>query len=162
MALKSNMDTEPLWSAMDSKKFPKFIPSLSFSPTARGGWGEVVRGLEAGAGDYNRKPHDLGELRARVQVGVRLVELQHTLANRVRELGEALARVKQPNGLLPICRYCKKNPGRPELLAAGRGLYQQAFGSPIQPRHLSRLLEKIIGPELEKLPPDAKRHDEDP
>jgi CheY-like chemotaxis protein len=45
---------------MDSKKFPKFIPSLSFSPTARGGRGEVVRGLEAGADDYIRKPYDLG------------------------------------------------------------------------------------------------------
>jgi sigma-B regulation protein RsbU (phosphoserine phosphatase) len=88
---------------MDPKKFPKFIPSISISPTARGGRGEVLRGLEAGADDNITKPYDLGELRARVQVGVRLVELQHTLANRVRELEEALARVKQLNGLLPIC-----------------------------------------------------------
>jgi phosphoserine phosphatase RsbU/P len=43
-----------------------------------------------------------------VQVGMRIVELQHSLADRVTALEEALARVKQLQGLLPICSYCKK------------------------------------------------------
>jgi hypothetical protein len=34
--------------------------------------------------------------------------LQGELADRVRQLEEALARVKQLQGLLPICSYCKK------------------------------------------------------
>lgn len=69
---------------------------------------DVVKGLEAGADDYVTKPFDPGELRARVQVGARVLKLQSALAERVQELEEALARVTQLHGLLPICCYCKK------------------------------------------------------
>jgi len=69
---------------------------------------DIVAGLEAGANDYVTKPFDFDELRARVQVGERVVQLQRTLANRVRELEKALANVKMLQGLLPICLYCKK------------------------------------------------------
>ncbi len=76
--------------------------------TARGRKEDVIAGLQAGADDYVTKPFDHEELRARVQVGVRLIELQSTLAERVAELEDALARVRQLRGLLPICSYCKK------------------------------------------------------
>jgi phosphoserine phosphatase RsbU/P len=76
--------------------------------TARTGKGNAVAGLEAGADDYVTKPFDRKELRARVQVGARVVRLQTHLAARVRELEGALAKVKQLQGLLPICSYCKK------------------------------------------------------
>lgn len=69
---------------------------------------EIVSGLEAGADDYLTKPFDPGELRARIRVGERVLELQRSLAARVVELEEALARVKQLQGMLPICSYCKK------------------------------------------------------
>ncbi len=69
---------------------------------------DIVAGLEAGADDYVTKPFDPGELKARLQAGVRIVELQQSLAERVRELEAALARVKQLHGLLPICGYCKR------------------------------------------------------
>jgi hypothetical protein len=36
------------------------------------------------------------------------LELQGSLAARVRELEAALSQVKQLQGLLPICSYCKK------------------------------------------------------
>jgi phosphoserine phosphatase RsbU/P len=75
--------------------------------TARGGKRNVVAGLEAGANDYVVKPFDPSELRARVNTGVRMLELQTSLAERVRELEEALSQVKQLQGLLPICSYCK-------------------------------------------------------
>ncbi|MBD3184515.1 response regulator [Candidatus Poribacteria bacterium] len=38
---------------------------------------DIVKGLEAGADDYVTKPFDLQELKARVQVGVRTLELLH-------------------------------------------------------------------------------------
>lgn len=76
--------------------------------TARGGLDNVVQGLEAGADDYITKPFDLRELRARLQVGVRIVQLQKALMERLHELEDALKRVRQLQGLLPICSYCKK------------------------------------------------------
>jgi len=76
--------------------------------TSRGSKDDIVQGLEAGADDYVTKPFDHGELRARVQVGSRVVKLQTALADRVQELEEAIANVKQLQGLLPICCYCKK------------------------------------------------------
>ena len=76
--------------------------------TSRGSKEDIVEGLEAGADDYVTKPFDHGELRARVQVGARVIGLQNALAERVRELEEAIASVKTLQGLLPICCYCKK------------------------------------------------------
>jgi sigma-B regulation protein RsbU (phosphoserine phosphatase) len=69
---------------------------------------DVVQGLETGADDYLIKPFDRHELRARIGVGIRIVDLQRSLAARVVELESALSRVKQLQGLLPICSYCKK------------------------------------------------------
>jgi DNA-binding response OmpR family regulator len=76
--------------------------------TAKGTKEELVEGLRGGADDYLTKPFHRDELRARVQVGWRVINLQTRLSDRVRELEAALSRVKQLQGLLPICSYCKK------------------------------------------------------
>jgi CheY-like chemotaxis protein len=68
---------------------------------------DLADGLSSGADDYMIKPFDPRELRARLQVGIRLLSLQQALAGRVSELEEALAQVKLLQGLLPICSYCK-------------------------------------------------------
>ncbi len=76
--------------------------------TARGSREDVVRGLLAEADDSVTKPVDHRERRARVQVGVRMVELQRVLAARVAELEAALSCLNRLQGLLPICAYCKR------------------------------------------------------
>lgn len=76
--------------------------------TARESRADIVEGLDAGADDYVVKPFDLEELRARLQVGIRMVQLREELATRVAELQAALAQVRQLDGLLPICSYCKR------------------------------------------------------
>ena len=55
--------------------------------TSMGSKADIVAGLEAGADDYLAKPFDAGELRARVDVGRRMIELQA----RLREAHDALA-----------------------------------------------------------------------
>jgi sigma-B regulation protein RsbU (phosphoserine phosphatase) len=76
--------------------------------TARHGVAEVVKGIAAGADDYLTKPYHRDELCVRVQVGVRMIELQTKLADRVAQLEQALEQVKRLQGIIPICGYCKK------------------------------------------------------
>jgi DNA-binding response OmpR family regulator len=75
--------------------------------TAKSQKEDVATGLEAGADDYVIKPFDADELRARLKVGERVVELERTLAKRIKDLQLALDDVKKLKTLLPICMYCK-------------------------------------------------------
>jgi len=76
--------------------------------TARETSADMVHGLDAGADDYITKPFDREELRARVHVGVRVATLQEKLEDHVQDLEEALANVRQLEGFLSICSYCKR------------------------------------------------------
>lgn len=84
------------------------MPAYVIMLTAKSEKQDVVAGLCAGADDYITKPFNRLELHARIKVGIRIAELQKTAADRVVELELALSRVKQLQGLLPICSYCKK------------------------------------------------------
>ena len=68
---------------------------------------DVVAGLDAGADDYLVKPFEPEELRARLNAGSRIVDLQQRLAVQINDLQAALANVHRLSGLLPICMYCK-------------------------------------------------------
>jgi DNA-binding response OmpR family regulator len=76
--------------------------------TGKGGTENLVAGLRGGADDYLTKPFDLDELSARLGVGKRVIALQESLADRVRELEQTLAQVRRLRGLIPICAWCKK------------------------------------------------------
>ena len=47
--------------------------------TTKGDKADIIAGLDAGANDYLAKPFDPGELRARIEVGRRMVEMQDAL-----------------------------------------------------------------------------------
>ncbi len=76
--------------------------------TALGNKSDIVSGLDAGANDYLTKPFNNEELRARIRVGRRVLELQEALSVRVAELEEALHQVKTLQGIIPICMHCHK------------------------------------------------------
>jgi CheY-like chemotaxis protein len=69
---------------------------------------DIIAGLEAGASDYLAKPFHVGELRARIEVGRRMVEMQAALADKIEELRQALDQIKTLRGIVPICAGCKQ------------------------------------------------------
>ena len=76
--------------------------------TVNDGEEDIVQGLSSGSNDYVTKPPNPRELQARGDVGIRVVELQNELAQRIVGLEASIARKKTLQGLLPICSYCKK------------------------------------------------------
>ena len=90
------------------RSLPAEQPPYLIMLTMRGEKADIIAGLEVGANDYLAKPFDPGELRARVEVGRRMVELQDRLAGKIEELQQALEHIKTLRGLVPICSSCKK------------------------------------------------------
>jgi PAS domain S-box-containing protein len=70
-------------------------PAYIIFLTAKRSRTDHVAGLQAGADDYILKPFDAEELRARVQVGMRVLKLQQSLIERVDDLQAALRRVSE-------------------------------------------------------------------
>jgi len=83
-------------------------PYYAIIITSRSNNGSVARALDSGADDFVGKPFDNDELRARLAVGYRMNSLQKSLAGHISELQQTLDRVKQLEGIIPICAYCKK------------------------------------------------------
>lgn len=79
----------------------------------------IFSGYESGAVDYIVKPYAPDILRAKVKIFLELDRQRQLLqwqrdnldilvAERTKELEQALAQVKLLEGILPICMYCKK------------------------------------------------------
>ena len=69
------------------RRVPALRPRYLILLTGRDNKKDIIAGLNAGADDYPlAKPYDSDELRARLRVGQRVVELQTALADRVCEL----------------------------------------------------------------------------
>ncbi len=67
--------------------------------TAKESKGDVIYGLEAGADDYLTKPFNTGELRARVKIGERILNLENRLNQTLQQM-EELATLDSLTGLL--------------------------------------------------------------
>lgn len=74
---------------------PDAAPVYILLLTSKSGRENLVTGLRSGADDYIQKPFDVEELRARVQVGLRIVDLQTRLSDRVHTLETALTRAQK-------------------------------------------------------------------
>lgn len=76
--------------------------------TVRDEKGAIIEGLDAGADDYVTKPFDKDEFHARIRVGERFVQLQNMLAERIKELQDAISQIHTLRGIIPICSFCHK------------------------------------------------------
>ena len=86
----------------DTKGSFKYILLL----TSRDAKEDIASGLESGADDYVVKPFDGQEFKMRVKAGERIVRLEKTNVRRITELEEALEKVEQLQGIIPICAWC--------------------------------------------------------
>jgi phosphoserine phosphatase RsbU/P len=87
-----NMDGLELCRLIRSSQRPKYTYLIML--TALGGKENYLEGMKAGADDFITKPFDIDQLNSRLRVAERVLLLQDE--------------VKQLEGLLPICSYCKK------------------------------------------------------
>jgi len=69
---------------------------------------DKVKAFEVGGVDYITKPFYREEVLARVNTHLKINQLTKTLAQKNKELQEALDKVSTLSGLIPICAYCKK------------------------------------------------------
>lgn len=87
-----NVDGIELCRRIRSEQRPKYTYVILL--TSLEGKDKYLEGMDAGADDFISKPFDRETLAARIRVAERILALQ--------------AEVKQLEGLLPICAYCKK------------------------------------------------------
>ncbi|HYV37914.1 MAG TPA: response regulator [Gemmataceae bacterium] len=119
--------------------------------TSQPGKKHLLDGLAAGANDYIAKPLDHDEFEARVYVGAQMVQLQFELAQRVTELEDALTKVQQLQGLLPICSYCKSIRDDQDYWHRVENYIGAHSGAQFSHGICPECWKKVVEPELEKM-----------
>ena len=76
--------------------------------TSKNDPGDTLAALHAGADEFLIKPVNPAELKARAEVGRRIIGLQATLNANIQYLQAALDEVKALRGFINICAYCNK------------------------------------------------------
>jgi phosphoserine phosphatase RsbU/P len=118
---------------------PRNSPLYVILLTARSSRPDLVAGLEAGADDYLTKPFDPDELRARIHVGQRTLEL--------------MANITRLNALLPICSYCKRIRGDQDYWEQVESYITEhtgvLFSHGICPSCLAKVMDDFNPPEVE-------------
>ena len=89
------------------RAIPSVAPPYLIIVSTKSEKSDVIAALDAGANDYLTKPFDPGELRARIEVGRRMIEMRVELNEKVTQLKQALAEVRTLKGIVPICANCK-------------------------------------------------------
>src|SRR5947208_7493655 len=139
------------------REVPQPSPAYIILLTARERSQDIVAGLQAGADDYLTKPFDREELHARMQAGLRILELQSNLAERVKELEDALSRVRTLHGLLPMCPYCKKSRSDSNYWQQIENYVSAHSDAQFSHGVCPQCYEKIVKPQIEELYPHWKK-----
>jgi DNA-binding response OmpR family regulator len=96
-----------------------------------------LEGIEAGADDFLHKPVDMDELTARLHVASRII----TLRTEMRQL----------EGLLPICSYCKKIRDENDSWMPIEGYISTRTEAKFSHGACPSCIEKYVTPELEEM-----------
>lgn len=127
--------------------------------TAKGSKADIINGLEAGANDYLTKPFDRAELRARLGVGEMVVEMQEALAERVKELEAALAKIKQLQEILPICSFCRRVRDDQDYWQSVETYISEHTDTKFSHGVCPHCYDSVYKPELEELQKLLKSHE---
>ncbi|MFT5175376.1 MAG: sigma-B regulation protein RsbU (phosphoserine phosphatase), partial [Gammaproteobacteria bacterium] len=79
---------------------PELAQSYMILVTGQNTKNDLIAGMDAGADDFISKPFNAEELRVRVQVGMRLLELRGESEQRSKQLAAALQREESANGII--------------------------------------------------------------
>jgi CheY-like chemotaxis protein len=129
--------------------------------TSRDDQKAVVTGLEAGADDYIKKPFEKTELLLRVKAGRRVIKLQADLAQKVRELEDALDRVRTLEGILPTCSYCGSIRDEDGTWSDLEGYVRTRTKAEFSHGYCPSCLKEHVLPQFDEPPPELLRHIED-
>ena len=104
--------------------------------TALTGKNNFLEGMDAGADDFLTKPIDMEELTARLRVAQRILALQ--------------TEVKQLEGFLNICAYCKKIRDEANVWQPMEGYISKRSDATFSHGYCPDCMEKIVKPQYDE------------